>query len=214
MDRDQTPSATASLTLQAAEDASNSPSHTLQTTAEPISHAPTSPPPLTSDSDAALGPVDPALFATIAESNDTKEDDRHNENVPGDSPTVEQTKENVVAKSAPVPSPPPSTGRSGHTLRRRARVDYSIEHADSGSDSQSSPASRIKKRRSDNSIDQDATYKADAIGRRASLDGDTPSTSRRRNPSRKSSGILSYTEPDDEVEESIELKRAPESTLR
>lgn len=196
--------------MQTADYPSNSPLQNPQAAAEPISHASVSPAPLTSDPDVASGPIDPALFDTVATQDDAKEDASRDQNAQDISKAVEKSKEDVLAKSDPVPSPP-STGRSGHTLRRRARVDYNVEHGDSGSDSQSSPASRIKKRRSDNSIDQDATYKSDAAGRRASLDGNHPSSTRRRNPSRKSSGMLSYTEPDDEVEEDIQVKSASET---
>lgn len=116
---------------------------------------------------------------------------------------VSKSEPSRSAGATPSPSSQPSSSRAGHTLRRRTRVDYNQENDNSGSDAHSSPASRVRKRRSDNSIDQAA----------ASLDGDSPSTSRRRNPSRKSSGVTSYTEPDDEVDSGAEPKVELETSL-
>lgn len=100
-----------------------------------------------------------------------------------------------------------SPQKGGHTLRRRARVDYTFEHIDDEPVVPNSTSSvRGKKRRSDNSTEP--TEEFPTMGparRRASLDGDTPS-SRRRNPTRKTSEIKSYIE-DDEDDEDEDLRQ-------
>ncbi|KAJ6780775.1 hypothetical protein PWT90_05679 [Aphanocladium album] len=103
-----------------------------------------------------------------------------------------------------------SPKKGGHTLRRRARVDYTFEQIDDEVVVPSSTSStRTRKRRSDNSYDSEEINAQDISRRRASLDADTPS-SRRRNPTRKSSAeIATYVEePDDEendVQDTIEV---------
>lgn len=106
-----------------------------------------------------------------------------------------------------------SPRKGGHTLRRRARVDYTFEQIDDDVVVPSSTSStRTRKRRSDNSYDSEEINAQDIGRRRASLDAaDTPS-SRRRNPARKSSSeIATYIEAEDEendVQDTIEVVRS------
>ncbi|OAA62171.1 hypothetical protein ISF_05180 [Cordyceps fumosorosea ARSEF 2679] len=103
-----------------------------------------------------------------------------------------------------------SPKKGGHTLRRRARVDYTFEHIDDEVIVPNSTSStRNKKRRSDNSYDSEELNSQDPGRRRASLDADT-STSRRRNPARKSSAeVAAYIEapeePEHKVQDTIEV---------
>lgn len=98
-----------------------------------------------------------------------------------------------------------SPKKGGHTLRRRARVDYTFEQIDDEVVVPSSTSStRNKKRRSDNSYDSEDIHAHEPMRRRASLDADTPS-SRRRNPARKtSSEVATYTEEPDEEENDVQ----------
>ncbi|KAJ2974246.1 hypothetical protein NQ176_g6159 [Zarea fungicola] len=98
-----------------------------------------------------------------------------------------------------------SPKKGGHTLRRRARVDYTFEQIDDEVVVPSSTSStRNKKRRSDNSYDSEDIHAHESMRRRASLDADTPS-SRRRNPARKtSSEVATYTEEPDEEENDVQ----------
>lgn len=99
-----------------------------------------------------------------------------------------------------------SPQKGGHTLRRRARVDYTFEQIDDEVVVPSSTSStRTRKRKSDNSYDSEEVSAAQNVGRRrASLDADTPS-SRRRNPARKSSAeVATYIEEPDEEESNVQ----------
>ncbi|TQV96347.1 hypothetical protein IF1G_04930 [Cordyceps javanica] len=103
-----------------------------------------------------------------------------------------------------------SPRKGGHTLRRRARVDYTFEQIDDEVVVPSSTSSaRTKKRKSDNSYDSEEVNGHDSGRRRASLDADM-SSYRRRNPARKSSAeVATYIEePDDDehdVQDTIEV---------
>ncbi|KAJ4164775.1 hypothetical protein LMH87_006437 [Akanthomyces muscarius] len=98
-----------------------------------------------------------------------------------------------------------SPQKGGHTLRRRARVDYTFEHIDDEVVVPSSTSStRTRKRKSDNSYDSEEVNAQNIGRRRASLDADTPS-SRRRNPARKSSAeVATYIEEPDEEEGNVQ----------
>lgn len=99
-----------------------------------------------------------------------------------------------------------SPQKGGHTLRRRARVDYTFEQIDDEVVVPSSTSStRTRKRKSDNSYDSEEVNAAQNVSRRrASLDADTPS-SRRRNPARKSSAeVATYIEEPDEEESNVQ----------
>ncbi|OAQ95951.1 hypothetical protein LLEC1_01567 [Akanthomyces lecanii] len=98
-----------------------------------------------------------------------------------------------------------SPQKGGHTLRRRARVDYTFEHIDDEVVVPSSTSStRTRKRKSDNSYDSEDVNAHNVGRRRASLDADTPS-SRRRNPLRKSSAeVATYIEEPDEEESNVQ----------
>ncbi|KAM3521518.1 hypothetical protein MY4038_009020 [Beauveria bassiana] len=103
-----------------------------------------------------------------------------------------------------------SPHKGGHTLRRRARVDYTFEQIDDEVIVPSSTSSaRTRKRRSDNSYDSEEVNFQDVGRRRASLDSDMTS-SRRRNPARKSSAerAIYIEEPEEdehEVQDTIEV---------
>ncbi|KAM3498404.1 hypothetical protein MY10362_008279 [Beauveria mimosiformis] len=103
-----------------------------------------------------------------------------------------------------------SPHKGGHTLRRRARVDYTFEQIDDEVIVPSSTSSaRTRKRRSDNSYDSEEVNFHDIGRRRASLDSDMTS-SRRRNPARKSSAerAIYIEEPEEdehEVQDTIEV---------
>ncbi|KAM5384428.1 hypothetical protein ACJZ2D_001464 [Fusarium nematophilum] len=101
--------------------------------------------------------------------------------------------------------------KGGHSLRKRARVDYTFEHIDDDVIVPNSTSSaRGRKRRSEVNYDVDDFYSTDAKRRGASMGADTPST-RRRNPSRKSSEIkAAYREAaleddDNDVQDTIEV---------
>lgn len=98
-----------------------------------------------------------------------------------------------------------SPKKGGHTLRRRARVDYTFEQIDDEVVVPSSTSSvRTRKRRSDNSYDSEDVNSQALARRRASAESDTPS-SRRRNPARKSSSeVATYTEEADEDENDVQ----------
>ncbi|KAL7961088.1 hypothetical protein V8C34DRAFT_35605 [Trichoderma compactum] len=108
-----------------------------------------------------------------------------------------------------------SPKKGGHSLRKRARVDYTFEQIDDDADfsnpvsASTSASARNKKRRPDsNSYDSEDLYGSGLKRRGASVDADTPS-SRRRNPSRKMSEARAYKDDveDDEndVQDTIEV---------
>lgn len=93
-----------------------------------------------------------------------------------------------------------SPRKGGHTLRRRARVDYTSENIeDEPVVPNSTSTSRTRKRRSDNSNESQDSFNSALHRRRASVDADTPSRTR-RNPARKTSEIKSYNEDNDDDE--------------
>ncbi|KAH7269339.1 uncharacterized protein BKA55DRAFT_682428 [Fusarium redolens] len=100
--------------------------------------------------------------------------------------------------------------KGGHSLRKRARVDYTFEHIDDDVVVPNSTSSaRGKKRRSEVNFDTDDFYSNDSKRRGASMGADTPSN-RRRNPSRKSSDLKVYhqaalQEDDNDVQDTIEV---------
>ncbi|KAJ4194748.1 hypothetical protein NW767_009934 [Fusarium falciforme] len=100
--------------------------------------------------------------------------------------------------------------KGGHSLRKRARVDYTFEHIDDDVIVPNSTSSaRGRKRRSEVTYETDDFYGADSKRRGASMGADTPST-RRRNPSRKSSEMKAYHEAaleddDNDVQDTIEV---------
>ncbi|KAF4976263.1 hypothetical protein FZEAL_7052 [Fusarium zealandicum] len=100
--------------------------------------------------------------------------------------------------------------KGGHSLRKRARVDYTFEHIDDDVLVPNSTSSaRGRKRRSEINYDVDDFYSTDSKRRGASMGADTPSN-RRRNPSRKSSELKAYHEAaleddDNEVQDTIEV---------
>ncbi|KAJ4016421.1 hypothetical protein NW752_003547 [Fusarium irregulare] len=100
--------------------------------------------------------------------------------------------------------------KGGHSLRKRARVDYTFEHIDDDVVVPNSTSSaRGKKRRSEINFDTDDFYNNDSKRRGASMGADTPS-SRRRNPTRKSSDLKAFhqaalQDDDNEVQDTIEV---------
>lgn len=99
--------------------------------------------------------------------------------------------------------------KGGHSLRKRARVDYTFEHIDDEVIVPSSTSSaRGRKRRSEVNYDSEDLYSTDGKRRGASMGADTPS-SRRRNPSRKSADLRAYhedlDEDDNDVQDTIEV---------
>ncbi|KAM0441109.1 hypothetical protein ACHAPT_000414 [Fusarium lateritium] len=100
--------------------------------------------------------------------------------------------------------------KGGHSLRKRARVDYTFEHIDDDVIVPNSTSSaRGRKRRSEVTYETDDFYGTDSKRRGASMGADTPST-RRRNPSRKSSEMKAYHEAaieddDNDVQDTIEV---------
>lgn len=100
--------------------------------------------------------------------------------------------------------------KGGHSLRKRARVDYTFEHIDDDVVVPNSTSSaRGKKRRSEINFDTDDFYTNDSKRRGASMGADTPS-SRRRNPTRKSSDLKAFhqaalQDDDIEVQDTIEV---------
>ncbi|KAF4447408.1 hypothetical protein F53441_9019, partial [Fusarium austroafricanum] len=100
--------------------------------------------------------------------------------------------------------------KGGHSLRKRARVDYTFEHIDDDVLVPNSTSSaRGKKRRSEVNFDTDDFYSNDSKRRGASMGADTPSN-RRRNPTRKSSDLKAYhqaalQEDDNDVQDTIEV---------
>ena len=86
--------------------------------------------------------------------------------------------------------------KGGHSLRKRARVDYTFEHIDdlnarANLASASASASRSKRRRTDLTEDFDTSHASPNKRRGASAGADSPSA-RRRNPSRKALESRSY----------------------
>lgn len=100
--------------------------------------------------------------------------------------------------------------KGGHSLRKRARVDYTFEHIDDEVLVPNSTSStRGRKRKSDANYDSEDFNGADMKRRGASMGADTPST-RRRNPSRKSAEAKAYREhmveeDDNDVQDTIEV---------
>lgn len=101
--------------------------------------------------------------------------------------------------------------KGGHSLRKRARVDYTFEQIDDEVLVPNSTSSaRGRKRRSDANHDAGDFYGTDSKRRGASMGADTPST-RRRNPSRKSAEVKAYRdhhhleEDDNDVKDVIEV---------
>ncbi|RGP81217.1 hypothetical protein FLONG3_672, partial [Fusarium longipes] len=100
--------------------------------------------------------------------------------------------------------------KGGHSLRKRARVDYTFEHIDDDVVVPNSTSSaRGKKRRSEINFDTDDFYTNDSKRRGASMGADTPS-SRRRNPTRKSSDLKAFhqaalQDDDNDVQDTIEV---------
>lgn len=101
--------------------------------------------------------------------------------------------------------------KGGHTLRKRARVDYTIEHIDEAVavPNSTSASSRVRKRKSD-IYDADDFYGPSAKRRGSSIGAEAQST-RRRNLARKSEPKL-YKENENEVKDTIEVG-APYSDL-
>ncbi|TWU76313.1 hypothetical protein ED733_005771 [Metarhizium rileyi] len=98
-----------------------------------------------------------------------------------------------------------SPRKGGHTLRKRARVDYTFEHVDEEVVVPSSTSSnRTKKRKSEISYDSEELYGPGAKRRGASLGADT-SNNVRRNPARNSA--LGKADPgdDEDVKDTIEV---------
>ncbi|KAM0515421.1 hypothetical protein ACHAPE_005946 [Trichoderma viride] len=112
-----------------------------------------------------------------------------------------------------------SPKKGGHSLRKRARVDYTFEQIDDDIDfssaisgpasasataSASAPAPRNRRRRPDsNSFDSEDLYSSGLKRRGASVDADTPS-SRRRNPARKTSEARAYRDEYDDDENNVQ----------
>ncbi|KAI5467509.1 hypothetical protein BGZ63DRAFT_29507 [Mariannaea sp. PMI_226] len=100
--------------------------------------------------------------------------------------------------------------KGGHSLRKRARVDYTFEHIDDEVIVPNSTSSaRGRKRKSEVIFDTEDMYSSEAKRRGASMGADTPSA-RRRNPSRKSSEMKAYREAvleddDNDVQDTIEV---------
>ncbi|OAQ62939.2 hypothetical protein VFPPC_08858 [Pochonia chlamydosporia 170] len=98
-----------------------------------------------------------------------------------------------------------SPRKGGHTLRKRARVDYTFEHVDDEVVVPSSTSSaRNKKRKSDNSYDSEEFYGSGAKRRGASLGADA-SSNVRRNPSRSSALGRADHGDDEDVKDTIEV---------
>ncbi|WZH40531.1 uncharacterized protein QYS62_001465 [Fusarium acuminatum] len=100
--------------------------------------------------------------------------------------------------------------KGGHSLRKRARVDYTFEHIDDDVIVPNSTSSaRGKKRRSEVNFDTDDFYTNDPKRRGASMGADTPSN-RRKNPTRKSSDLKAFhhaalQDDDNDVQDTIEV---------
>lgn len=100
--------------------------------------------------------------------------------------------------------------KGGHSLRKRARVDYTFEHIDDDVVVPNSTSSaRGKKRRSEVNFDTDDFYTNEPKRRGASMGADTPSN-RRKNPTRKSSDLKAFhhaalQDDDNDVQDTIEV---------
>ncbi|EFY99153.1 hypothetical protein X797_002516 [Metarhizium robertsii] len=98
-----------------------------------------------------------------------------------------------------------SPRKGGHTLRKRARVDYTFEHVDDEVVVPSSTSSaRAKKRKSDHSYDSEEFYASGAKRRGASLGADA-SGNVRRNPARSSALGRADHGDDEDVKDTIEV---------
>ncbi|KHN94654.1 uncharacterized protein MAM_07409 [Metarhizium album ARSEF 1941] len=111
-----------------------------------------------------------------------------------------------------------SPRKGGHTLRKRARVDYTFEHVDDEVVLPSSTSSaRTKKRRSDHSHESEECHPSGAKRRGASLGADA-SSNVRRNPSRSSALGRADHGDDEDVKDTIEvgvsLSEVDESEVR
>ena len=96
-----------------------------------------------------------------------------------------------------------SPKKGGHSLRKRARVDYTFEHIDDDVlvPNSSGPATRRKRIATDDSED---FYGAGLSKKRGHSLGADPSSSVRRNPARKSAETRAYQD-DEDVKDTIEV---------
>ncbi|PNY28476.1 Uncharacterized protein TCAP_01599 [Tolypocladium capitatum] len=96
-----------------------------------------------------------------------------------------------------------SPRKGGHSLRKRARVDYTFEHIDDDVLVPNSSASATRKKRT-NADDAEDIYAANSSKKRGhSLGAETPS-SIRRNPARKAAETRAYQD-DEDVKDTIEV---------
>ncbi|GAB0134323.1 hypothetical protein EsDP_00002700 [Epichloe bromicola] len=97
-----------------------------------------------------------------------------------------------------------SPRKGGHTLRKRARVDYTFEHVDDEVVVPNSTSSRAKKRRPDHSYDPEDIHDSGAKRRGASLGADT-AAGMCKDAAHKS--IAGGTDPgdDEDVKDTIEV---------
>ncbi|KND91140.1 hypothetical protein TOPH_04228 [Tolypocladium ophioglossoides CBS 100239] len=96
-----------------------------------------------------------------------------------------------------------SPKKGGHSLRKRARVDYTFEHIDDDVlvPSSSTPATRRKRANADDSED---FYGANSSKKRGHSLGADTSASVRRNPARKTAETRAYQD-DEDVKDTIEV---------
>ncbi|KAM4058674.1 hypothetical protein HRG_006372 [Hirsutella rhossiliensis] len=102
-----------------------------------------------------------------------------------------------------------SPKKGGHSLRKRARVDYTLEHIDDevmvpNSTMASSSSTRGRKRKSDNMDASEDFYGPTPAKKRGNSLGADALSSVRRNPARKSTETRIYEE-DDDVKDVIEV---------
>ncbi|WXC54953.1 hypothetical protein SNK03_000928 [Fusarium graminearum] len=130
---------------------------------------------------------------------------------PGSSRNSNSKRRSTTMENFPIPDEGEhGPKKGGHSLRKRARVDYTFEHIDDDVVVPNSTSSaRGKKRRSEINFDTDDFYTNDSKRRGASMGADTPS-SRRRNPTRKPSDLKVFhqaalQDDDNEVQDTIEV---------
>ncbi|KAF5002858.1 hypothetical protein FGRMN_19 [Fusarium graminum] len=130
---------------------------------------------------------------------------------PGSSRNSNPKRRSTTMDSYPIPDGGEHGPRKGgHSLRKRARVDYTFEHIDDDVVVPNSTSSaRGKKRRSEVNFDTDDFYSNDPKRRGASMGADTPSN-RRKNPARKSSDLKAFhhaalQDDDNDVQDTIEV---------
>ncbi|KAF5027727.1 hypothetical protein F66182_211, partial [Fusarium sp. NRRL 66182] len=132
---------------------------------------------------------------------------------PGSSRSSNSKRRSTTMDNYPVPDEGEhGPKKGGHSLRKRARVDYTFEHIDDDvvvPNSTLTSSARGRKRRSEVNFDTDDFYGTDSKRRGASMGADTPSN-RRRNPSRKSSEMKAYhqaalQDDDNNVQDTIEV---------